>query len=79
MSIDRTFRQAVLTAKAQLVNALRHATNSGQRTTSRARYALAIALATTQRDQALVALGAPPKASGVPPVSTTTTTTTTVH
>lgn len=77
MSIDRTFRQAVFTAKAQLTYALRHASNSGQRTTARARYALAIALATTQRDQALIALGAPPRGNAVPP--STTTTTTTIH
>ncbi len=61
--IDRTFHQAVVTAKAQLVYSLRHARNAGDRSTARARYALAIALATTQRDQALVALGAPPHAN----------------
>ena len=75
--IDRAFHQAVLTAKTQLIVALRHARNAGDRSTARARYALAIALATTQRDQALTELGAPPHASIILPI--TVGTTTTVH
>lgn len=74
--IDRTFHQAVLTAKAELTSSLRHAHNAGDRSTARARYALAIALATTQRDQALLALGAAPHGGGIPPIVLGTTTTT---
>lgn len=59
--IDHHFLAAVAAAKHQLVVALRHAKTPGDRSTARARYNLAIAVATTARDQALVALGAPPR------------------
>ncbi len=60
-SIDRTFLLALATAKRIEVSALAHATTQGQRNTARQRYRLAVDLATTARDQALVALGPAPK------------------
>lgn len=60
-AIDHRFIAAVLAAKRHLAASLRVAATPGQRTTARARYGLAIALATTARDEALVELGQPPK------------------
>ncbi|MFI5034916.1 MAG: hypothetical protein ACHQFZ_01770 [Acidimicrobiales bacterium] len=68
-AIDHQFYLAVAAAKQALVTALARATTPGQRNTARARYALAIAVATTTRDNALVALGPPPKVTGPPIVA----------
>jgi hypothetical protein len=62
--IDHQFLAAVAAAKHQLDVALSHAATPGQRNTARARYSLAIALASTERDKELVDLGEPPKSSG---------------
>jgi len=62
-AIDRQFLKAVAAAKRIEVSQLAHATTQGQRNTARQRYRLAIAEATTARDEALVALGPPPKFS----------------
>ncbi|HVB71761.1 MAG TPA: hypothetical protein VND83_09730 [Acidimicrobiales bacterium] len=60
-SIDRHFLMSVASAKRAEVSALAHATTQGQRNTARQRYRLAVDLATTARDEALVALGPAPK------------------
>lgn len=65
--IDHQFLAAVAAAKRAEVSELAHAKTQGQRNTARQRYRLAIALATTARDQALVALGTPPKSNISPP------------
>lgn len=65
--IDHQFLAAVASAKRSLVNELSHAKTQGQRNTARARYRLAIALAITARDEALVALGSPPRTNVRPP------------
>jgi hypothetical protein len=62
-AIDRQFLKAVAAAKRIEVSQLSRATTQGQRNTARQRYRLAIAEATTTRDQALVALGPAPKFS----------------
>jgi len=80
-AIDHQYRVAVAAAKKTLVAELAVATNPGQRSTARARYSLAIVVATTARDQALVLLGLPPHGyiqlsptpSGTHPSVTTTT------
>jgi hypothetical protein len=79
--IDHQYRVAVAAAKRTLVAELAVATNAGQRSTARARYSLAIVVASTARDQELVLLGVPPHGyiqfspapSGTHPSVTTTT------
>ena len=63
--IDRHFLKAVAQAKQALRAALLNARNPGQRSTARAKYGLAIAEATTERDDSLVQLGPPPVTTSV--------------
>ena len=59
-SINLTFLAVVKTARTNLVNSLRSATNSSQRISARATYRFAITEATVARSSALTLLGNPP-------------------
>jgi len=63
--INRHFLKAVSQAKQALHASLNTAHTPGQRSTARAKYGLAIAEATTERDDALVQLGPPPVPTSV--------------
>ena len=58
--INHKFEAAVQAAQAQLIAALIGAHNPGARSTARAQFRLAVVSASSDRDAALVQLGAPP-------------------
>jgi hypothetical protein len=62
--ISRSFANAITAATKKLKSALAAATTPGQRATARAKFRLAVAVASAARDAALVALGPPPAAKG---------------
>jgi hypothetical protein len=70
--INKTFLDAVATAKTVLASSLADATNATARISARATYRYAIAEATISRSNALTMLGKPPVKPGKKPTTTTT-------